>query len=257
MSELGRPYPANIEGDIARLGKDLDDLMASSTDLLMRADYDVRDQIRDINSRLVNDVIIVSDQISDEEADQRLRDLRAEVFAIQGVFQQQGVPVIGYQSVPTTEDLAIIPFSQAASLATEFRAAYDLYPSVVERYARIRPMVEQLGVVPLVGGMVGGFLSSMDGRINALDEDVFFARDAIQGLDAMLADRTDAVRIARQTFVRIQNWISGVYQMDELLKRMEGKAEGKPAEPLAGSKWGTYAIVGGIAAVGIVVALSA
>lgn len=255
MSDLGRPYPRGIEDDIARLGKDLDELMASSTDLLMRADYDARDQIREINSRLVNEIIIVSDQISDEEVDQRLRNLRAEVFAIQGIFKEQGVPIIGYQAVPTTEDLAIIPYSQASSLAAEFRAAYDLYPSVVERYARIRPLVEQLGVVPLVGGMVGGFLSAMDGRMNALDEDVFFARDAIDGLQVMLQDRTDAVRIARQTFVRIQNWISGVYQMDELLKRMEGKAEGKPAET-TGASWGTVALVGGIAAVGLFVVLS-
>jgi hypothetical protein len=252
---LGRTYPADIQNSIQALGRSLDDLMASTLELAMRADVDVGGLVRGLNARLVNDVIIVSDQLSDDEARQRLFAIQKEIFAIQQLFAQSGVPIQGRVPVATVEEEAVIPRAQAEKLLSDWRAAFDLYPSVVERYGRIRPSVEMLTALPIAGGAVAGMLGQFDARIRALDDDIFFVRDAFQDFEALLGQEGGAVRLRRPTFDRMRNWVAGVSAADEALKRLEGIGEKKPAERPAAPGIPFWAViaVGGAALVGLII----
>ncbi len=255
---LGRTYPSDVRSTIANLGENLDNLMASGPELAAKADLDLSSQIATLNSRLVNEVIIASDQISDGEARTRLNAIKDDVFRLFVIFRQNGVAVQGRQAMPTTEGVATIPMAQAQRLLSDLKETYDLYPSIVDRYARVRPMAETAAELPVAGASISGTLAAVDGNMVALDQDVLFARDAIAEFEKILAASGDSVQIERSTFVRIQNWIGGVRAVDEALKRLEGIFERKPAEPgpsrPAGIPWWAV-VLGGAAVVGVIAAI--
>lgn len=229
--ELGRPYSTGIQNTILNIGTNLDELMASSTELLVQADYDASFQIAELNSRLVNEVIIVSDQISDEEAQRRLQAIKDEIFQLYVLFRQEGIPVRAAQPVPTTEAIAVLTKAHAEELLSRFETAWDLYPTLVDRFEKVRPIAETVGALPVAGAVIGGLLAGVNQNLVALDQEVFFVNEAIPALRDLIAESGEGVNIARGTFVRFENWIGTVFATDEALKRLEGMTERKPATP--------------------------
>lgn len=253
---LGKVYPEDIQSSIASIGRNLDDFMASTVAYQMATDEDVSPMVRDLNARLVNEVIIVSDEISDEEARRRLAAIRDGVFDVQRLFTAAGVPIAGREPVATVEETAVIPRAQAEAMLAQFRIAWRIYPGLIERYGRIRPGLEVAAGLPIGGPFVAAGIVGLDQRINALDQEIFWAEEAFGRLEGLLEGAEPAVRIERRTFDRMRAWVAGVFQADETVKRIEGAAEKRaaspePTVPGPAVPWWAIAAAGALAVAGI------
>lgn len=257
MRALGRTYPSDVSDAIRSTAADLDDLMVSSADLLTYADLDVSPRVSAANARLVNDVILMSDTITDEAARARLAEIQGEIASIRSVFTANGMAVHGRPSVPTVEATATVSSDQASLLAELFRKALARYPGIVDRYARIRPGIETRTDLPVAGGAIARDLQAADQAFRWLDDNLDEARGDITAM----ADRaltSPSVDIGRRSFDRIRAWIGTLDQADEAVKRLEGVALGTKAVAKASSgvPWGAIAAGGVLLLALIAVAVS-
>lgn len=253
LASLGRVYPSDVQSLISNVSQNLDELMASTERYREATGEDISPSVRDLNARLVNEVIISSDDIDDEEAMRRLRAIQDGIFQTLVLFRAAGVTVAGYEPEATVEDIAVLPMEQAEAMAAQFRTAWDVYPGLVERYGRLRALAASAGA---------SALADFDVKISALDRDILWVQEAFAGLEAMVAEGGSAVRIARPTYNRMRGWVARVFQADEALKRVEGMAEGRGANPdpslpgMAVPWWGVAAI-GAVVVAALFVALEA
>lgn len=249
MRALGRAYPAAVADGIRSVASELDDLMTSSVDLATYADVDVAPRVSAANAGLVNGVILASDQIDDAAARARLAEIRSEADSIRTVFDSNGVPVHGRPAIPAGEAMASIPSGQAASLAAAFDDAYERYPSVVERYARVRPGLEKKADFDL---------RALDDSVRWLDDNVDQVRDAASTMAAR-AQEGPSVGMNLYLFDRAKAWVGAVNQADEAIKRYEAIADGKRAEPAragGGTPWGLIAAGGALLVALVAVAVT-
>jgi hypothetical protein len=226
---LGRSYPTDIQDSIFNLSRALDGLMAGTLEFTQQTDLDVSNEVRDLNARLVNDVIIESDRISDEEARTRIQELREPIGNLQIAFQKANVAT-GRPSVPTSGVLAIIPRDQAEELLGSFREAQRLYTEAVNRYIEARPAAESALAMPVSGNIAASMLSDVDRKIDETDQYTNDAVDAFEKLETILGDSGAAVQIDRSTFDVMRLWISKVREMDLAVQRLESMANRKPIE---------------------------
>lgn len=231
-TSLGRTYPGDIQNSILSLGSNLDAMMDRSMELLLQHDIDVRDRVRNLNARLVNEVIIVSDEIGDEEVRKRLKAQNDEAFDLVVVFRQAGIPLtLSQPPEPTVAATAVIPKAQAEALLSAFKDAWEKSPGLFERRQNIAPLLNALLAVPFFGVLFQKPTKELDGRLEAVNKGSVFARDAFLKLEKeFLPAATDAVRIERGAWDRMRFWVSSVEFADERLKRLEGQAMKKPAQ---------------------------
>lgn len=254
---LGRTYPNDIQDSIWNLSRALDDLMAGTMEFTRLTDHDPTDEIRDLNARLVNEVIIVSDKISDDEAKARLQELRGPIGDLQIAFSQVGVKG-GLPEVPTVSGLAVIPRSQAEDFLAQFKEAQRLYLEGVDRYIIARPAAEAALAMPVSGNVAGSMLSDLDRHLDELDRDTNQVDESFGKLESLLQEPGEALQVDRPTFDRMRLWISRINQFDQVLQRLEGLVGRKPVEsPILRAAriipWWVLALVGAGALTGIAV----
>jgi hypothetical protein len=156
--------------------------------------------------------------------------IQKEIFILEGQYKAAGIRTGPYTPMATTEGIATIPMAQAQDLLARFRQAYEIYPSVVDRYATVRPLLATLSQIPFIGPYYMGLVGAYDKSMKKLDEQVFFARDAVTAMGDIVVEGGSAIQIQRGTFDKIRNWTAEVFMADETLKRLEGAAANKPAE---------------------------
>lgn len=135
-----------------------------------------------------------------------------------------------------------LSLDQATALLEELRAANGLYPSVVDRYARVRA-----GVAPAA-------LAAVDSQLAALDQDVFFASDEEERLSALVQSGGPMVPMDRESLERTQDWTAGVRAADDAVRRLEGAGPAQAAP--AGVPWWA-AVLGGAALFAVIAAFAA
>jgi len=252
---LGRSYPTDIQDSIFNLSRALDGLMAGTLEFTQKTDLDVSNEVRDLNARLANEVIISSDRISDEEARLRIQELREPIGNLQIAFQKANVST-GYPAVPTSGVLAIIPRDQAEELLVSFKEAQRLYQEAVNRYVEARPAAEAALAMPVSGNIAASMLTDVDQKIEQTDQYTNEAVDAFEKLETILGDSGAAVQIDRSTFDVMRLWISRVREMDLAVQRLESMTGRKPIENslIAASRivpWWVMALVAAGALAGI------
>lgn len=251
---LGRVYPPDIEDSIRQLSRRLDALMASSVNLTMAADQDLSGQISEANTRLVNEVVLPSDQLSDDDARGRIRSIESEVQNLENTFFENNVE-IGQGAGQLTAN--VISVRQADDLVDQMDKAFNIYGSIVDRYGLIRGYVTAASALPATGQKLSEMLSAFDSQIKDIDLRVAAAHTYADDLDIARANaKSGTVAINRDAVARMQQWAAAVFQADEALKRIEAIALRKPVEatPAAKPPHGTpWALIGvaGIVLVGL------
>jgi hypothetical protein len=254
---LGRTYPNDIQDSIWNLSRALDDLMAGTMEFARLTDHDPSDEIRELNARLVNEIIIVSDKISDDEAKTRINELRGPIGNLQASFRQVGATG-SLPAVPTVSGLAVIPREQAEDRLDQFKEAQRLYLEGVDRYVVARPAAEASLAMPVSGNVAGSMLADLDRRLDELDRDTNQVDEDFGRLESLLQEPGAALQIDRPTFDRMRLWISRINQFDQVLQRLEGLVGRKPAEsPIMRAAsiipWWVFALVCAGALTGIAV----
>lgn len=253
-SFLGRIYGPDVEMAIKRLSDRLDALMSSSMNLAMAADFDLSGQISEVNTRLVNDVILPSDQISDENAQARISEIENEVQNLENSFYENNVEIGRGAGMITAN---VLPATQARDLLDQVKKAFDLYTSTVDRYAGVKEYVASASALPATGQKLSEMLRSFEFKLRGVDLRVAPMHQYAENLERAISEAPgNTVAIDRDAVPRMQEWAASVFQADEVLKRIEAIALRKPVEvtPSAKAPRGTpWALIGiaGIVLVGL------
>lgn len=259
MAARGRSYAPDVEASIRAVGDRLDELAGASVPLFINAGVELSDAVRDVNAHLVNEVIIDSDTISDAEAVKRLAAIDAELQALRPPFAKHGIEIQAYVPASKEEVAQAVPMEKAGRLSTKLHEAWDRFIAVVDRYAKVRPQLEDLKATPVAGGATSAILTDFDRKLNAADADIFFAQEFIAQLDERIRQGGDSVEILGSTFTRLENWIQGVFMADQSLVRLEGLLNGSPAAyttpSWGGIPWWGF-VVAGVVTLGAVCAIA-
>lgn len=259
MKRLGqvRAYPSDVQARIASLGNLIDAMMAESEMLQIMAEVDARAEISKLGSRLVNEVILVPGQIQDAEAKTRLGLIEKDALVLKSKFDQGGVPLGERPWLASVESLRMIPKPQAEALLADFNQGFMLYPGLVDRYGKLRTTKDITGKLSLTLGPAGAnLLEDLGNRLSEVDRDLLWQKAAFDKLAGDIVQEPDSVPVDISMYVRMANWPADIFRVDEGLKRLEGAALQKRAEPtlpLQKSPWKTIAMAsGGLAAVGAI-----
>jgi hypothetical protein len=251
---LGRTYPTDIEEALRQVAGRLDALMSSSMNLAIASDMDLSGRISELNTRLVNDIILPSDQLSDDDARARLLSLGKDIQDVENTFLQNNVE-IGQGGGQITSN--VISVKQAGNLADQIQKAFNIYGSIVDRYGLIRGYVSAASALPATGQKLSEMLAAFDQQIKSLDQKISPVQKYQQDLEVAQAKAEgDMVQIDRDSVRRMQEWAAAVFQADEALKRIEAIALRKPVEPTPAARpphntpWALIGIAG-VALVGL------
>lgn len=207
---LGRAYSAAIQGAVEKLGLRIDALLPGAMDLAIKNGTDVPKAVSALNGRLVNEVIIISAQLTDHEAEVRLAAIEKEAAAIER-------QVAGHDPKGAVRILSGV---QATALVGNWNRAFQVYDEMVLR----------LGRLP-ASAAVSASTQDVVAALQVLDTDVLWTKDAFEQLQD-LADSRDDVELDGSTFARMTGWLSEALTADNRLKRLEGAFEGKPARAI-------------------------
>lgn len=249
---LGRDYPSDITGRIQSLGASLDQLMSQAAGYAAQTGGDLAEKVSALNTRLVNDVINASDQLTDDMARSRLLGIENDRDALQDLVRQEGLQALSYQPVSTGMDTVTLSKSSTEDLENALKKAYDLYGQMVSRYDAARPAIQSALALPARGAQLGPLLRDMDQKMALLDGNAQGAHDAIVDLSSDIDVGQDPVTIDRATFEKANAWNSGVFEANETLKRVEGFANRTPADetPVVDKTPWVLIAVAGLALVG-------
>lgn len=237
---LGRAYPAAIQGEIDALGLQVDALLPAALDFSIASGTDSQRAVSTLNARLVNEVVIVSAQLTDAEA-------RVRVAAI-----KKGVSILlkkASEGAIHQDAARILSKDQALALVSAWNRAFDVYDDVTRRVGRLKQ-----------GTLESSAYSDVALSLQVLDADVLWAKDAFEQL-ADLADGRDDVEIEGGAFSKMASWLTESVSVDNRLKRLEGRLENRPARAIpavsADSPW--LSIIGatvGLGGIGVVLWMS-
>lgn len=209
-------------------------MMGSSLNLAMAADTDLSGRISELNTTLVNEVVLPSDQISDDDARARISSIDGEVQELENTFFENNVE-IGPASGQITAN--VISESQAKDLTDQMEKAFNIYASIVDRYGLVRGYVSAASALPATGQKLTAMLTAFDFQIKTLDLKISAVQKYVSDLETALVNASGgAVPINRESVRRMQEWAGGVFQADEALKRIEAIALRKPVEPTPAAK---------------------
>lgn len=252
---LGRDYPENVRNTIRNIGSRLDELMASTMSLPADMQKDAAFYIRSLNSRLVNDIILRTDEISDADAEQKLLDITKEMKAIERIyFEKAGVAIKAAEAVPSVAGEAIIPAADAKALSAQYRTTFESYGNLYPRYSAVRPMIAKMAAFPMVGPMFAAVIAGIDARLKTLETDQLNVDQGFKKMNEVLAQGVSAVRFDRPIYDKMRNWVAGVMSLDSAMTRFEGEFLKKSAPatvslPLIGEVSKPAAIAIGVSAV--------
>jgi hypothetical protein len=252
-----RVYPGDIQACAAKLGALIDAMMAESELLQIMAELDVRAEVSKLGARLVNEVLLVPGQVSDDEARTRLGLIEKDAFALKSKFDQAGIVLGERPWLASVESLRDIPRVQAEALISDFNQAFALYPSLVDRYGKLQGTADIGTKLSRVLGSAGpNLLGDLGSRLSEVDRDMMWQKAAYDKIQTDLNDGGSTVAVDVSMYVRMANWPSDVFRIDEGLKRLEGAGLQKRAEatiPTRKSPWKTIALASsGLAAVGAI-----
>lgn len=252
-----RGFPSDVQVQIARLGNQIDAMMAESGLLEILQDAKVRAEISRLGARLVNEVILVPGQITTLEAKTRLGQIEKDAQTTKSKFDQAGLALGERPWLASVESLRMIPKAQAQGLLSDFKQAFALYPALVDRYGKLRTAKDLASKLsPTLGAYGANLLEDLGNRLSETDRDLFWQKAAFDKLEADLAEAQENVQVDVSMYVRMANWPADLFRVDEGLKRLEGAVFQKRAEvtaPATESPWKTIALAsGGLAAVGAV-----
>lgn len=253
MPFLGRAFEPVLESSIRQAGQVLDELIATSVPFYVKTGQDLAPQIRDLNARLVNEVIIAPNDVSDAAATERLATIETGAGDVRKTFDLAGFPVQAYVPTPKGELTLNVSIVEAQRLQKKLHEAWDRFLGVVDRYAKMRSQLEAIERDPQ-GGRITPVVLYFGKKLDAADGEIFFAQEFIDQLDKRLAeDPGSVIEILEQTFVRLENWVQGVFMAELVFVRLEGMVLDKPAA-LSMMTWKDIPWWGFVVAGGVVVA---
>lgn len=231
---LGRIYPSDIESEIDRMSKRLDAMMASSLNLAMAADTDLSGRISEVNATLTNEVVLPSDQLSDDQARAKLSTIQNELQDLENIFFENNVE-IGQGAGQLTAN--VISKKQAQDLDDQLDKAFNIYNSIVDRYGLVKGYVNAASALPATGLKLTNMMSAFDYQIRSIDSKIAPLHTYQEQLQTAIANASgDAVAIDRDRVRRMQETAAAVFQGDEALKRIEAIALRKPVAPTPSAK---------------------
>ena len=229
---LGRIYPDDVESQVQQISRRIDDMMASSVDLATFADTDLSGQISELNANLVNDVVLPSDELSDEDARNRLAGIDAEASRLEGIFAANGVQ-IGAGAGQLTAD--VLSSKQAEDLSAQMEKAFNIYAGIADRMALAQPMITNALALPGTGSKISDMLSSLNARLAKISPQLATEHSYSDQLDAA-NDGSPSVKFDRNKAADMQKFSADVLQADEAMKRIEAIVLRKPVEPTPAAK---------------------
>lgn len=243
---LGRVYPDDIQASINMIGTIVDELMGKSQALLYSSDIDIAPALSRINARLSNEVIIPSDELTDDEAREKLQPIYDDLFEVQATVNESFI-------LPSQDSIAI-PTTQANSLIENFRHAnLTLYPDIVSRYAKIKDGLHGATALPGTGMELSTLLRDFDQKMLGLETSAPAAYRTFNELETEAQGAEETILIDQEGLTKLENWVSNVYAAEEALKRLEAVALKKPAVAVDytyKTPWAVIA-VGGLALLGL------
>lgn len=224
---LGRIYPSDVESQIQQLAARIDDMMASSVDLATFADTDLSGQISELNASLLNDVVLPSDELSDDEARNRLAAVDAEASRLEGIFATNGVQ-IGTGAGQLTAD--VLSAKQAEGLSAQMDKAFNVYAGIADRMSLAQPMILSALALPGTGANVSAMLSSLQTRLAKITPRLATMHSYTEQLDDAISG-SPSVKFDRSKAADMQRFAADILQADEALKRLEAIVLRKQVEP--------------------------
>jgi len=215
-------YSQEVERSIEVIGKTLDLMAASSMDLLIVADIDIRDRIRELNSRLVSEVVLLRDRQTSEEATDKLLQIGREVSELERIFSSNGVPISGPPSVPTDPSVAVISKDQASELLELFKSVNVPLVDLSARWSAVREIPVRIATTPETLKAAEDEVLRQEGRLRELDRESIPVLEAFHRLEAeILPASTDSVQIARNAWDRMRRWISLMQESIAAIEKYE------------------------------------
>lgn len=231
---LGRAYPAPLEERIRKTGSRIDQISSQSVLASLERGSDVSLSASTLNTRLANEVIIVSAQVTDEEASARLDQVEK---ALDGL----GSAEVKAKLLRTPQAVVFSP-QQAESFVAQWDRALLVYRDAAERISRFKAASQDYD--DLVAELV------------VLDRDAVWNEGAVTAFEELSEDGS-TVEMDPATFQRIVSWIGQALSFDNRERRMEAVSERRPARPIPAasrvSPWMSIAAVtAGLGGVGMV-----
>lgn len=226
------PFSSELLGWISSLGNVIDSMMAHSGALSLLSGKNPRGALSKLNARLVNEVILLGGRIPENEAKTRVRLIEKDTELEKAKFSAAGVR-LGERL--WMSGIRQIPKAGAESLTLDFDTALDLYPALVDRYAKSQD--------PKIGK-----------QLSEIGVEIFWMKNAFDRLSSRMSG-SDDVEIDLSETLRMADGVSDIFQVNETLKRAEGVL-GKRADVTAPSRksaWESIALAsGGLATIGAV-----
>jgi len=243
MGALGRTYPEEIESTIRNIGMSLDLIMDSTLNLPPGEQKGVIEKVRSLNAQLTNEIVVPSDQLSDEEAKHRLWKISTDLFALEGIFRKAGVELKPLPMEPTTTGTATIPRADAKALSDRYKEAFTLFPNLQNRWPPMRAFAVKMAPLPFIGPLFVALTNAIDQRMKWLDNNLLPVDKLINDLKVQIDAGTDPIRFDRNAFDRLRTWIGSVFSMEDKIKRLEGEFLKKADPYKAPIPWGKIGLV--------------
>lgn len=265
LGSLGRMYGKSVQDLIDNYSKVMNTMMDSTGRLSPDGAQNARDLLKKANASLVNDVILKTDDIADDEAMKRLSAIRKDMYGVETIFQKEQVAIEALPPMPTVAGTAVISVADAKELVSQFPRALEVHASLIERYPKVRSALQLVGAMPFMGPWATAMTADLDTRMKWLSDNVVTANEYFKQFPNFIAASQKravpgaeaTVSMDRPTYDLMRFWVARAFSMDELLKRMAGTALKQPVTltvrlPLIGEVPRTTAIVAGVGAVGLV-----
>lgn len=220
---LGRTYPAEIQDQIVGLGKILDDLIAGSFDFFGMTERNVIEEIRTLNSSLVNEVIVISDKLSDQETKDVLGIMKKFAERIQAEYKEAGIER-RFLSLPQEKGLIRVSKKTIESWISDAEKAIALFPEMASRYVELRPAAESSVSMPLAKETVFSMMTDLESRFDELGIYAEEIERTAGEMKSVLPNFGDEMEVDRAAFYQMGLWTVLAYEADQILQRIEGAA---------------------------------
>jgi hypothetical protein len=241
---LGRTFTGGLGKYFNDVSKYLDLLMDASGRLPEPQKTEAITKLREANSYMVNQIIIPSDRITDSEVTKYLNNVADLLsYVRKDLFDKTKTPVEALPLVPSDSGKAVVATDELKELVVKYNDAFDVHPSLRDRWAKIGAPLKALMQVPFFGPMVAPTVSAVESKLKFADGNINSANDAMKIIkyESEIVRPTNRATIDQKTWQLPRSWVNAVYSADEQIKRLEAQAVKKPAPEAVAPPSITYA----------------
>jgi len=212
---------AEMRSAIATLGQALDQILDSFLDLPPAQQNETMRSVIDLRRSLVNRILAVADQITNQQALDAVKEIGLGVMRIDEKFRKAGKkPIPASLASAPSEPVTLSP-GHLRSILEWYRKASDLYMGLRARYDVIRKGAETLTEIEEMRPHVVQDLALMAERLNWMDSVTTGVRNELSSLRNAAAGKTPKVRVDQRALMALGTWVTSAFVLDNVLKRYE------------------------------------